>query len=135
MQLTKRMKFLASCVNPTFGKFSTWDEVRKAKLAARGRYWIDRDYDEYVTFTPSGKRKFFDYDNDSEKGVRKCAVLWAKGKRKAACDLYKSFHGGCCFRNKSQPIHGQRVNYLDYNIWHIKATRVVCCQPGADILG
>lgn len=98
MKLTKRQKFIASCMVPTYGGFAGAKEIKAAKLEARGKYWIDPDYQEYVAYSPTGRREFFVYEFSSlghwqtkkkwRAMARKAASLWAKGKYKEAlqCD-------------------------------------------------
>lgn len=97
-KLTKRQKFIASCMVPTYGGFSNVIEIKETKLQAWGKYWIDTDYQEYVAYSPSGRRQFFTYEFSSSEHwktkkkrralARKAANLWAKGKYKEArkCD-------------------------------------------------
>jgi hypothetical protein len=100
MKLTKRQKLIASCINPYWKGFSTRKEVKRIKLMARGHYWIDKEFEEFVVFSPGGKRTFFTYNFSS--GVskqqqkkwfddaRRCAYYWAKGKLKKAIELNRN---------------------------------------------
>lgn len=99
-RLTNRQKFIASACLPTYGGFSTWDEVREAKLLARGKYWNDEAYAEFISFSPNGEREYFGYDDEWKFDVKKCARLWAKGKKKVARELYESFWDRHCFKKK-----------------------------------
>jgi len=98
--LTKFERHIATAVYPTYGGFSTWDEVRKAKKKAKGSYWHEGDWAQWVAFTPKGKRIFYDYDYEWKSEVKECAILVAQGKVKEANRLYNSFWDGCCFKNK-----------------------------------
>lgn len=86
---TKRQKFLATAIYPTCQTGATWDEVRKAKLACRGHYWNDTDFDEFAAFTSKGKRKYFSYDDVDKADMRYCAKLWTQDKTKEA-EYYES---------------------------------------------
>lgn len=111
-KLTDRQKNLAGDQNPTYGGYSTWPEVKKAKIAARGRYWHREDFAEFCAFTPDGKREYFGYDDEWINEVKKCARLWSLGKKKEAYELYESYFDGACFRNKSNedPIKAKLKN-------------------------
>ena len=98
--LTNRQKNLASDQYPTYGGYATWPEVKKAKEAARGKYWHRFDFEDFVAFSPDGKRKYYVYDDDWIKEVKKCARLWSLGKRKEAEELYESYWEGSCFKDK-----------------------------------
>lgn len=105
MKWNNRAKLIASAGDPLYGGFATRDEVRRAKLLARGRYWDntwsqdgEKDFTEFVSFGPNGRRRFFEYDwfNPStkkqkerwKKEVRSAARLWAAGKYDEADSLY-----------------------------------------------
>jgi hypothetical protein len=91
-KLTKRQKLLATAIRPTYGGYSTWDEVRASKLHARGSYWHDQNLCRWVAFSPGGRRIFYDDIRRGRKyNVRQCAELVAKGYIKEANDLYYSF--------------------------------------------
>lgn len=77
--MTKRQKYIASCGNPYYNGFATKNEVKLAKRLARGKYWYDVDYEEYVSFSPKGYRKYFPCDNyDCKKSKMKIlAKKWA----------------------------------------------------------
>ena len=97
MSFTKRQKIMASHLVPTYGGLSTRKEVKATKLLVRGHYWYDEDYEEYVAFSPTGKRYFFEVNmfSPAPKGLRlhwkklgcKAAKLWAKGKYKEAIEI------------------------------------------------
>ena len=112
MKLTKREKTVCSCTNPYYEGFATKKEVKLAKLKARGKYWYDCHFDQFVSFSPNGKRQYFDveiwgssdepkgrmrsFNNEWKRICRKVAALWAKGKCKHSLQLYRlmlDFHG------------------------------------------
>ena len=84
---------------PTYGGFAKPDEIRKVKLMVRGHYWIDKEWENYVSFSPTGLRAFFEYnlcslDSPAKKKkisglARSAAYFWAKGQYKKAKELYK----------------------------------------------
>ncbi len=100
--MNKREKHIASCMKPTFGAFATLEEIKKVKRLARGHYWYDSDWEEYVSFSPNGRRKFFTtywYSFASWQLKRKWKSLaklaaknWARGNYKKARELEKEFH-------------------------------------------
>lgn len=57
-----------------------------------GHYWIDKEYEEYVAYSPTGKREYFEYNisfNDTKtikmkqkQLARKAAYYWAHGDYK-----------------------------------------------------
>jgi hypothetical protein len=100
-KITRRQKYIASCQYPTAGNFSTWREVNVAKLVARGKFWDNHDFYEYVAFAPDGKRKFFPYVNEWKAEVRICAKLWSMDKKTQAKKLYLSYFDGCLFKEKT----------------------------------
>jgi len=101
-KLTDRQKLIASCIKPLAGGFSTRAEVKKIKLKARSHYWIDRDWNEFCSFSPDGKRAWFPYSIASpvipsqEKAwlnlARKAAYYWAKGKKEKANNLFDEIY-------------------------------------------
>ena len=111
-KLTDRQKRLASDQYPTYGGQATWPEVKRAKIAARGRYWHWNDFEQFVAYTPDGKREYFVYDDEWKNEVKKCARLWSLGKKKEAIELYDSYWDGSCFRSKDDedPIKTQLKN-------------------------
>lgn len=92
MKLTSRQKLLASCNNPYWGGFSNKEEVKMAKCAARGHYWIDKQFEEYFAMSPTGRRKYIEYivyswatEKVKKEWIRlskRAAKLWAKGSYK-----------------------------------------------------
>lgn len=109
--LTKRQKLLASALNPYYEECYTRAEVKKAKSLAKGKYWYDSDFAQWVTFSPGGKRYFFElasmwhkhseipdfilniYNNYQKRLAEECAKLWAAGKCSAALKLEKAMVG------------------------------------------
>jgi len=99
MKLSKRQKFIASCIDPYYNKFATKAEVKVAKKLACGHYWYLPDFGEYVSFSPAGIRNFFVHElyswapwNRKKKWkelARKSAREWAKGKYSNARDTEK----------------------------------------------
>lgn len=103
MRLTNREKFISSCINPYFDNFATKVEVRAAKLKARGRFWYDSEFEEFVSFSPTGRREFFSvslwYNSDTpeqemntyykewKRIARKAALLWSQGNYKKSNNL------------------------------------------------
>ena len=90
--MNKRQKYIAACVNPFFQNFATREEVEIAKDLAKGRYWDEPDYCTYCSFSPKGKRTFYEYSDDSKLIAKKSAALWAKGEcdkaNKLYCEIY-----------------------------------------------
>lgn len=92
MKLSKRQKFIASCMVPTYGGFATKQEIKKVKLMARGHCWYDPEYEQIVAYSSSGRRRFFEVDlyswapwNRKKKWKQlayKAARLWCQGKIK-----------------------------------------------------
>jgi hypothetical protein len=97
MRLSEKQKFICSCMVPTADGFATRAEVKAAKLLARGHYWDEPEWTNFVAYSPTGKRMFFQYDwyswatpklhQEWKRIARKCARLWAHGKYKEAIDL------------------------------------------------
>lgn len=103
-RMNKRQKFIASCGNPYYDKFATREEVKEARLLARGRYWLEylqfncpeseEDFITFCAYSPTGKRSFFDFGMRHpcsqtqlaswKKEAGRCARLWCKGKYKEA---------------------------------------------------
>lgn len=76
-------------MKPFYEGFSNPKELKAIKKMAAGKYWIDTNWYEYVSFTPTGKRKYFEYDNQFLKdNCRICAKLWAQGHTNKAIKLY-----------------------------------------------
>ena len=88
--MTRRQKFIAGCINPHYGKFATREEVKIAKRLAKQKYWIEDDYSQYVSYSPTGLRMFFEYDDKIKSIARKAARLWANGKYKESKSIYNS---------------------------------------------
>lgn len=65
MGLTSRQRILAAYYPSSKGEF----EVKNAKIAARGHYWVDTYQGFYCAFTKKGKRRFFSYYKASSNGV------------------------------------------------------------------
>ena len=95
MRLTNREKEIVSATYPCYGRFATKEEVKAAKLKARGHYWHDPEFHQFCAMSPNGKREYFDYchhPNEKDyktccsKGefnyqeMRKAARNWAKGE-------------------------------------------------------
>ena len=103
-KLTRREKYLASCCNPYYEGFSKREEVKAAKLKARGKYWYDSEFDQFIAFSPNGKRMRFDvevwlsssknkkrmnsFQTEWKRICRKVAFLWAKGKYNQSLQIY-----------------------------------------------
>ena len=97
MNLTKRQKFIASCAVPTYGGYATKKEVKWVKLLARGHYWDEPEWYNFVSYNPKGIRKFFDYEfyswakskqkKEWKKLARKAAYYWARGEYKKANEI------------------------------------------------
>lgn len=106
--LTKRQKIVALTLNPYYkGKF-TRAEVKKAKTLARGKYWYDNDFAEWVAFSPGGKQHSFElsamwhkhseipdyilniHNNYQKRLAQECAKLWAAGKCSNALALQRA---------------------------------------------
>lgn len=108
MKMSKRQKFIASCCNPYYVGFASKEEVIKAKLLARGKYWLEdlqygcpadeEDHDTFCAYSLTGKRYFFTFDWFSwgttkqkvrwKKEARQAASLWCKGQYKKAIQIY-----------------------------------------------
>lgn len=106
--MSKRQKFIASCCQPLYGGLSTRAEVKKVKLMARGKYWVEdlqfgcpaseEEHDTFCAYSPTGKRYFFHFDWSSagtkkqkvkwKNEARQAARLWCKGKYKDALRVY-----------------------------------------------
>lgn len=94
MRLTKKQKQIVSACNPRYDNFASVNEIKSAKLLARGHYWRDNEIDNYVSVSPTGRREFFEYNlcgPTSQKNIKywlimakKSARLWALGKYKMA---------------------------------------------------
>lgn len=107
VRMSKRQKFIASCCNPLYGGFASRIEVKEAKFAARGKYWVEdltfgcdsksEDHDTFCAFSPTGRRGFFPFGWESpatqkqkdrwKKEARQAARLWCKGKYKEAIKI------------------------------------------------
>lgn len=95
--MTKRQKYIASCSNPYYANYATAEEVRAAKKLARGKFWFDKDFGHYCSFSPGGLRHFFGYGETNHKDsglqnnvfdflnkikklkAKRAAELWAAG--------------------------------------------------------
>jgi hypothetical protein len=106
--MNKRQKFIASCCNPYYDGFATKTEVKKAKLLARGKFWLEdlqfgcpadeEDHDTFCAYSSSGKRYYFCFDWFSwgtkkqkarwKREAQQAARLWCKGKYKEALYIY-----------------------------------------------
>lgn len=100
--MTKRQKYIASCLNPYYKNFATREEVKEAKYLARGKYWHEKDDGKYCSFSPGGLREYFYYgeincgDADLQNNVynftnkikrliaKRSAELWSVGLCKCA---------------------------------------------------
>lgn len=109
MKWNNRAKLIASAGNPLYNDFASRAEVKEAKLLARGHYWEntwaqdgERDFTEFVAFSPSGMRYYFEFNWFSwgtkrqrirwKKEARAAARLWARGRIEQARDLaYSSY--------------------------------------------
>jgi hypothetical protein len=119
VKLNKRQKHIASCVNPRYGGFSKTPEIQQVKKLARGHYWIEPDFEEYCSFSPDGKRKFFTYSfcNPAKPSLakrwkntaRKCARLWAAGKKEQAEELDEANWN----HYQNHPNKWSKRNYMD----------------------
>ena len=99
MKLNNRQKFIASCCDPYYNKFATKAEVKAAKKLARGHYWYDANFEEYVAFSPTGIRSYFIHElyswapwNRKKKWkelARLAAREWAKGNYNNSRDAEK----------------------------------------------
>jgi hypothetical protein len=102
-RLSNREKFIASSTNPFYRGFAKREEVKSAKLKARGKYWYDKDFEEFVSFSLTGRRQYFVshiwHDGSSRKKMqsfqkewkricKKAAVLWCKGQYSESAYLY-----------------------------------------------
>lgn len=101
-RLTSREKIVASCSNPYYQGFATKTEVKRAKNKARGKFWYDNNLEQYISFSPTGRREFFDVNfwGDNSKLAQQFFVewkrigknvarYWSKGQYKKAMDLYR----------------------------------------------
>jgi hypothetical protein len=108
IKMNKRQKFIASCANPYYGGFATKEEVKKAKLLARGKYWIEdlqfgcpqneEDHNCFFAFSPTGRRYYFEFDWFSwgtkkqkarwKNEARRACRHWCKGEYKKALQIY-----------------------------------------------
>lgn len=93
LKMTKRNKLIAASMFPNIEHNASGEEIREAKLLARGKYWRLDDC-SFVAFSPSGRRQYFDCDPVFAKGLVKFARLWAKGKTREANKLYNEFSNG-----------------------------------------
>jgi len=90
MRLSSRQKFIAAASNPTYKGFASREEVKEAKMLARGHYWDEREFEQFCAYSPSGKREFFEYVWFSwgtkaqhkrwKNEARLVARLWTKGR-------------------------------------------------------
>ena len=74
--MTKYEKLIASCINPYYTepgeKKLTRKEVTAIKRKAWGHYWKDTDFNEFVAFSKSGRRQYFEYCHDAKRDEVNC---------------------------------------------------------------
>ena len=82
------IKPFAYCLDENRKRVRCFPKLTKESLAhlknvAKGHYWNDKEMQEYVAYSYSGQRKFFEYDSSDEKEARMAAKYWAqRGWRK-----------------------------------------------------
>lgn len=90
-KLTKNQKMI---VSNSYGFMASTEYVKDAKLAARSKYWDDKNLQHFVSSSPTGRIYYFEYFSASGSHwkrkqkwkiqAKKAAALWAKGKYKEA---------------------------------------------------
>lgn len=91
--MNKRQKAIATNRHPLCREkdFASREEVKSVKLLARRHQWHESDSNQFVAYSPSGRRRFFryhPYDNElAKKLAQKAARLWAKGQYKRAKEV------------------------------------------------